>query len=276
MISKEWVQYTHLEKLYGYLPGMPDAVPAVLGMSAEQHAAAVDRFDRRARHAAEGLLDDPTMAEWVETLPLVAGATVLAVGDSITDDLQSWFEILRHAVDRRRPGHGVRLVNGGLSAHTTAMILRRWPATVTAVRPDLVVCALGGNDVARVGPDPARSAVSPRETLDNMRELHRIATLDGVRSWIWVTPAPVVEHRVAQYPPFRIGQSSWRNDDITALAGRMGEFAEPVVDLTRVFGVPADPALQGPDGVHPTIDGQAAIARAVLAAWAAGPTDPTS
>lgn len=269
--GKEWVQHTHLEKLYGYLPGMPEAVPAVFGMSAEQYAEAVGRFDRRAGHAADGLLDDPASAELVDALALAPGSTVLAVGDSLTDDLQSWFEILRHALDRRRPGHGVRLVNGGLSAHTTGMILRRWPATLTAVRPGLVVCALGGNDVCRVGPEPARSAVSPRESLDNLRELHRIATDDRPRSWIWVTPAPVVEHRVAQYPPFRMGQSSWRNDDITDLARALGGFAEPVVDLTRVFGVPADPALQGPDGVHPTIEGQAAIARAVLAAWAALP-----
>jgi hypothetical protein len=26
-----WIQYTHLDKLYGYLPGMAQSVPAVFG-----------------------------------------------------------------------------------------------------------------------------------------------------------------------------------------------------------------------------------------------------
>jgi hypothetical protein len=183
MTTAQWVQYTHLDKLYGHLPGMPGAVPAVLGMSAEQYAAAVDRFDRRARLAAEGLLEDPAVTEQLDTLLLRAGSTVLAVGDSITDDLQSWCAILGHALELRR--------------------------------------------------------------------------------------------RVAQHPGFRFGRSSWRNDDIAALAAEVRGFAEPVVDLTAVFGMPADPDLQGDDGVHPTLAGQATIARAVLATWAAA-LHPTS
>jgi hypothetical protein len=75
------------------------------------------------------------------------------VGDSITDDLQRWAEMLTHILRLRRPELGVRIVNHGLLPHTTAMVLRRWPATVGATRPDRVLCALGGNDVTRVGPE---------------------------------------------------------------------------------------------------------------------------
>jgi len=37
-----------------------------------------------------------------------------------------------------------------------------------------------------------------------------------------------------------------------------------VADIQEVFGVPADPELQGPDGIHPPPAGQKAITRAVV------------
>jgi acyl-CoA thioesterase I len=81
---------------------------------------------------------------------------------------------------------------------------------------------------------------------------------------VWLTPAPVSEDRVAQYPPFRFGGSSWRNDDICALAEEMRKLDGTLIDLVASFGVPVDPELQGTDGVHPTLAGQSAIVRSVV------------
>lgn len=258
------LQYTHLEKIYGYLPGMPDAVPAILGLDAGRYAELTEGFAAQARQAAQELLDDDAFASAVDALPFAPGQTVLAVGDSMTDDLQSWAEILRHVLELRRPDDGIRVVNAGLSAHTTAMVLRRWVPTV-AQRPDWVICFLGGNDVTRVGPEPTKTQVSTAETVANLRELHRIAAARADASWVWITPAPVHEDRVAAYPPFTMGESTWRNADIVALTEAMREFPEPVVDLTAVFGVPADDDLQGPDGVHASLAGQQAVTRALVA-----------
>jgi acyl-CoA thioesterase-1 len=258
---EQWVQYTHLEKLYGYLPGMPGAVPAIFGMTAAEYEAIRSRFAERAESAARDLLADPAFAALVDALPFTDGQTVLAVGDSITDDLQSWAEILRHLLHLRRPELDVRVVNEGLSAHTTTMVLRRWPATVAGARPDWVLCALGGNDVTRIGPEPAGPQVSPAESIATLRRLRAIAP---AAHWAWLTPVPVHEERVARYPPFRFGGSSWRNDDICALAAAMHELEGVVIDLVATFGVPADPALQGADGVHPTLAGQSAITRSVV------------
>jgi lysophospholipase L1-like esterase len=265
MIEK-WVQYTHLVKLYGYLPGMAEALPAVFGMSAAEYEAVRSRFAARAETAARDLLADPEFAAAVDALPFTGGQTVLAVGDSITDDLQSWAEILLHLLRQRRPELGVRVVNHGLSAHTTAMVLRRWPATVAAVRPAWVLCALGGNDVTRTGPEPSLTQVGRTDSIANLQRMH--ALYPSAR-WIWLTPVPVHEERAAQYPPFRFGGSTWRNDDMLALADAMRTLEGTLVDLVSVFGVPADPVLQGDDGVHPTLDGQVAIVRAVVERLAA-------
>jgi hypothetical protein len=37
-----------------------------------------------------------------------------------------------------------------------------------------------------------------------------------------------------------------------------------VADIQEVFGLPADPELQGPDGIHPPPAGQKAITRAFV------------
>jgi lysophospholipase L1-like esterase len=258
-----WIQYTHLEKLYGYLPGMARSMPAIFGLDPAAYAELVARFDTHAQQAAQQLLADDSFAAQVDALPFGAGESVLAVGDSVTDDLQSWAEILRHLLSLRRPGDGVRVVNGGLSAHTTAMVLRRWPATL-AQRPDWVICLLGGNDITRVGPEPTKPQVSLNESVANLRELRRIAAAQTDASWVWMTPAPVHEARVAEFPAFRFGQSTWRNADVLALTDAIGNFDEPVVDLADAFGVPAAAELQGPDGVHPSLAGQTAIVTALV------------
>lgn len=259
-----WLQYTHLDKLYGYLPGMPEALPAVFGLTPDGYAEITARFDAHARDAAVELLTDHSFTADIDALPFQPNQTVLAVGDSVTDDAQSWVEILRHALDIRRPTDGVHIVNGGLSAHTTAMVLRRWPATLAATRPDWIICALGSNDVTRIGPEPTKPQVTPAESIANLAELRRIAHTETNATWTWMSPVPVREDRIAEFPAFRYGQSTWHNTDILALADALHEFTDPVVDLVAAFGTPADPQLHGADGLHPTIDGQSTIARALV------------
>jgi acyl-CoA thioesterase-1 len=257
--AEAWLRYTHLEKLYGYLPGVPAALPALFGIDDDTYVAVRRRFEDRVRTAAAELLDRSDIAAAVDRLPFQVGSTVLAVGDSFTDDWQSWVEILRQLLEQRRPDLGVRLVNGGLSAHTTAMVLRRWPGAVAAVRPDWIICQLGANDVTRVGPPPAKCQVSLDESVANLRELQRIAAASSTARWVWLTPLPVLEERVADHPPFQHGPSRWRNEDLTALADAVRTLPGTVVELGVAFGNPPDPRLLGPDGVHPTLSGQVEV-----------------
>ncbi len=261
-----WLQHTHLDKLYGYLPGLAAALPSIFGLTADEYEAQRRSFADATNAAAADLLADPDVAHMVDALPVSAGQRILAVGDSLTDDWQSWAEILHRMLQVRRGDDGVSVINAGLSAHTSAMVLRRWPATL-AVKPDLVICALGGNDVTRVGPQASKTQVSRAETVANLRELRRIARELTGTAWAWMTPASVNEARVDAHQPFRFGNSTWRNADIVALASEIHQIDEdPVIDLVEVFGIPADPALQGDDGVHPNLDGQQEITKAVLSA----------
>ncbi len=176
LMIENLIQYTHLRKLYGYLPGMDEALMARLfGLEFEDYRAVKSRFDANAREAAQELLEDPSFAERVDRLPFRERETVLGIGDSFTDDLQSWLEIVRHLFEERRPRDEIRIVNAGLSAHTTAMVLRRFAPNVIARRPDWIICLLGGNDATRVGPEPNKTQVSVDETVKNLEAMRRIA-----------------------------------------------------------------------------------------------------
>ena len=151
MMIEPWVRYTHLEKLYGYLPGMDEELLARLfGLDPQEYRAIRDRFDERARDAAGELLEEPEFAGRVDRLPFRKGDTVVGVGDSITDDLQSWLEIVRHLLQERRSVDGIRVVNRGLSAHTAAMVLRRFvPAGACSGPQRKAPSSLSNNPVAR-------------------------------------------------------------------------------------------------------------------------------
>lgn len=260
-----WVRYTHLEKLYGYLPGMDEELQARLfGLDPEEYRTIRGHFDANARGAARELLEEPGFAERVDRLPFGAGETVIGVGDSFTDDLQSWLEILRHLLQERRPQDEISIVNAGLSAHTTAMVLRRFVPNVVAQEPDWIICLLGGNDATRIGPEPNKPQVSVEETAKNLEAMRRIAQAQTEANWVWIAPPTYDEDRAAAYPPFKMGQSVFRNEDVVAIGDYIREQKEPVVDIQAVFGLPASAELQGPDGVHPSLAGQKAIARAFV------------
>lgn len=259
MMIEKLVQFTHLEKLYGYLPSMDEELLAQLfGLDLEEYR------EIRRRFGALELLEEPEFAGRVDRLPFRTGQTVVGVGDSITDDLQSWLEIVRYLLQERRSGDGIRVVNRGLSAHTTAMVLRRFIADVVSLEPDWVICLLGGNDATRVGPEPNKPQVGPEETASNFEAMRRIVREQTAARWAWITPPTYDEERASSFPPFKMGQSVFLNDDVVAIGDYIRKQKEPVVDIQAVFGTPADPGLQGSDGVHPSLAGQKAIARAFV------------
>ena len=259
------VQSVHPEKLYFYLPGIADeaGVAALYGLDGERYRAIKDRFDDAARGVAEELLTDPAFAARVDRLPFAAGQTLVGVGDSFTDDLQSWLTILRHLLDLRRPEERIRVVNAAVSARTSAEVLH-YLLVALGQQPDWIFCLVGGNDAKRIGPEPTTTLLSPAETARNLLELRRIAAARTRARWLWITPGTVDEARVAAYPPFRQGLSTWRNDDLLAIGEIVRRMEDPVVDLQALFGLPPAADLLREDGLHPSLAGQRAIARAVV------------
>ena len=76
-----------------------------------------------------------------------AGATVLALGDSLTSGVGASPDTAYPAVLQRLTGWSV--VNGGVSGDTSAQALARLPALLKTHAPALVIVSIGGNDFLR-------------------------------------------------------------------------------------------------------------------------------
>jgi acyl-CoA hydrolase len=109
--------------------------------------------------------------------PVPPGATVLALGDSITYGTGAPPEAAYPAVLAGLTGWAV--VNAGVPGHTSAQALQRLPALLAEHRPALVIVSIGGNDLLRRG-DEGALRDNLRRTLAAVREAGAQALLVAV------------------------------------------------------------------------------------------------
>jgi len=258
------IQFQHPEKILAGMPGMSDALVAMLhNIDLVTYQTIKTHFDDNARNAAMDLLSDPAFAAQVDRLPFVTGQIIVGLGDSITDDYQSWLEILRHLLALRRPQDNLTVINAGISGDTTANLISRFLDVVHA-KPDWIFCFVGTNDARLHGESPSKTLLSLSETAANLNMLRHYAAKQTQAEWVWLTPATVLEDWISVdwfLGPLQLG---WRNSDLAAIAELMRTLPDPVVDLQAVFGTPANPDYLLPDGLHPSLAGQKAIVTALI------------
>lgn len=258
------IQFQHPEKTLAGMPGMNDALVAMLhNIDLVTYQTIKTHFDDNARNAAMDLLSDPAFAARVDRLPFVADEIIVGLGDSITDDYQSWLEILRHLLALRRPQDNLTVINAGISGDTTANLISRFLDVVNA-KPDWIFCFVGTNDARLHGESPTKTLLSLSETAANLHMLRHYAAKQTQAEWVWLTPATVLEDWISVdwfLGPLQLG---WRNSDMAAIAELMHTLPDPVVDLQTVFGTPANPDYLLPDGLHPSLAGQKAIVTALI------------
>lgn len=261
---EQTVRFQHPEKLLTTVPPLDEPVIAsILGLDVATYRQTKHQLEEQVRAAAGELLTDPAVADSIDRLPFRPGTTVVGVGDSNTDDLLSWLEMLRCLLELRRPQDRIRVLNAAVAAQTTSMALTRLSGVVR-LRPAWIICALGSADALRVGPQPAKTLVSPAETARNVAEMRHMALLQTQAHWVWMTPPTVDERITAKYPPFQQAQLMLQNKDIMAVGDILRSQPEPVVDVQAMFGYPAAQEFVGPNGPTPSLTGQQAIAKALV------------
>ncbi len=198
------------------------------------------------------------------------------IGDSITNgygdpEYRGWPALL--SAQARRVGADITVYNLGVRSDTSSMIRKRWREEAMARLPAemsaALVFAFGINDCARI--DDVRR-VEPAQSMENAE-----AILSQAKVWlptIFVGPTPIDGARAT--PQFLPGKKlEIRNDLITDMNVRLeslcGEIGVTDVDVMTPLGQAADwrAAMAAGDGVHPTAEGYAIIARLIgaNAAW---------
>jgi acyl-CoA thioesterase I len=261
------VRSIHPEKVFDFLPGMTTAnLAALYGLDEAAYRAVRDGFATQVRESGRDLLAAPDFAAALDRLPFSPGSTVVVIGESTTDAADSWLEILEHLLGDGRPDDAINLVNAAISGYPTTMLQRVLSAMLPRHRPDWVVVFAGANDILRYGAGAAKPLVHITETIRNLAEMRRLASSAGA-GLIWMTPTGYDIERAASYPPFQAQQIWLRDDDALALDRAVRDQVKDedmMVDLKETFGRPAEPGLLQADGLHPTLAGQQAIARAFV------------
>jgi acyl-CoA thioesterase I len=119
--------------------------------------------------------------------PLREDAVVLAFGDSITrgagvDERESYPSVLATLL-------GCRVVNAGVPGEVSADGLRRLPAVLDRVRPDLVILCHGGNDLLQ--------RLDQRQTARNLEAMVKAARERGADVILVGVPRPGLILRTA-------------------------------------------------------------------------------
>ena len=235
---------------------------AILGTDPATYAALREEIERDAARAAADLVADPAFAERVDGLPFAPGDVVVALGDSLTADLGSWAEILAHALELRRGGDGIRLVNAGVSGETTTDVRKRLVA-VANERPAWVLILVGTNDARRHGTTTAASLVPREETARNLALIRDFLAERTSARRLWMTPPPVLDVMIAHDRRFQFQELAWDDAELEARTPLAHALGEPTLDLAPAFGRPCPPELLLGDGLHPSLAGQISILRAV-------------
>jgi len=264
-----FVQFFHPEKVCAGLPGMGDeALAMAFGVSLPEYRAMRGEFKDAAMRAAHELLAEPGMAARVARIPFPTRSVVAAVGDSVTDDLQSWFEILRHMLAISRPKDEITLVNAGVSADTTTHCIGRFIGVIAA-KPTAILCLIGTNDARLHGASPKRTLVSQPETRANLELLRNYGATQTSASWTWITVPGVIEERIGSHWFLSAMQVRFRNADLDAVAEAIRGQSGPLIDIHRSIAFSDRPEYLLEDGLHPSLAGHKEIARLVTEGLAA-------
>ncbi len=258
------VRFIHVEKMLPPLPGVHEALLAdLLKIGADDLRKIRAQLAAEVRQAAEELSSDAAFAQQIDRLPFAAGSTIVGFGDSVTDDLQSWLEILRQVLELRRARDQIKVVNAGASGEATTQMLFRLPG-VFALNPQWVICMAGVNDARCFGAATTTTQVSLGETHRNLVAFQDYAARNSPTRWMWMTPVPVIEARVVGHWFWTPMQTLWATKDVLAIGDAMAGLGNPVVDLRPAFAGAAGQELILDDGVHPTLQGQQVILRELV------------
>jgi lysophospholipase L1-like esterase len=242
------------------------AYAALLCLPEEVYVTELGRMQKEAAEAAEALLADPAVAAMVDRLPLRKGAKVVAFGDSLTSEPQSWAVILREVLAKRRGSEGISLTISAVAGETTTHGLVRVAHIINA-QPDWVLCLFGTNDARTQGAHPTKTLVHHEETARNMAELRQRLARETAATCVWITPPAVDEARVAAHAGLARFGVRFRHQDLARVAQIIRAGEGPVIDVFASLGHPPPSDLLMSDGLHFTLAGQQRLALEVIRGW---------
>lgn len=262
-LEKYLIQFLNIEKKFPLLPGIAnkEAVASLIGISEKELLKLRDLYDNNAKQAAIELLKEEEISTWIDSLPFKPSDTIAAIGDSMTDDLQGWFTILKHVIEIGLDSD-VEFINAGVSNNTSSEALRRFHRDVLSHEPDWVIISLGTYDALRLPIAPDRTLLPLSETWENLTTMENAAKLVTDNPLIWITPPPVIPELLDGMELFDFSINEKDLFQIREiLTSKTGFIVDP---LGKRMGKPPESWYYLSDGINPSLSGHVNTVRELI------------
>ncbi|WP_353303607.1 SGNH/GDSL hydrolase family protein [Sessilibacter corallicola] len=257
------VRFFHPDKRLDFLPGKisDEALASFFEANLEEFSAIKDGFKENVCLAAKQLVEKPNVVTILQQLPLENGNTVVVVGDSLSDDYQSWFEILTVAY-KEVTGKTVNWINLAHSGDTSMQTFASL-GKVKQLQPDLTFCFIGTND-SRIHANCSKHCTSLSESFENLKALKLSCEHYTKGSVIFLPPVGVDEDRISNDWLLTAMNAKWDNAHLKSLGDFIVDELSPVIDIRSIFNGPNAGDMFLEDGLHWSLDGQLNVAEKVI------------
>lgn len=263
-LEKYLLQFLNIEKKYPLLPGITNikAVANLFGLEEDELKKLRNTFTQNAKEAALELLKDDDVTDWIDQLPFKPDDTIIALGDSSTDDLQGWFRIFQEILNITVPEADFTFINAGHANNTSSEALRRIHRDVLSFEPDWVLVSLGMFDVTRLSIAPKRTLLPLSETWENLSTIEDAIKEVTENPVIWITPPPVIPGLLDKMELFDFDIT---DEDLAQvrqiIAGKTGYIVDPT---GKRMGNPPEAWFYLSDGINPSLSGHVNTTKALL------------
>ncbi len=265
VIEQFMIPFFHAEKRHPLFPGKAEieVEAKLLGISVDELKTYRQNFEQNAKQGALELLKEDEIIDLIDNLPFDGEETIIAFGDSSTEDQQGWFEIFKHLLEISFENAEFNFINSGVAYNTTSEALKRLDRDVILHEPDWVIVSLGTFDVQRLNIAPQRTLLPLSETWENLNTIHEILEVQVENHSLWVTPTPVIAELLEANP---IYEFTIDNNDIEQVrqlvTGKTGGIVDP--KGTRMGEEEPKAWNYLGDGLHPSLSGHINTVREVL------------
>jgi lysophospholipase L1-like esterase len=263
-LEKYLLQFLNLEKQFPLLPGIKnqEAIASVIGIEKKELDKLRNLFNQNTKQASLELLNDDEISGFLDDLPFRENDTIIALGDSMTDDLQGWFGILANLMEIAKPEANLTFINSGISYNTSSEALRRLHRDVLSHDPDWVIVALGTYDAIRLDIAPERTLLPLSETWENLNTISSAIQQVTQNPVIWISPPPVIPGLLDEMELFDFDINEKDLFSIReVIAGKEGYIIDPA---GRRMGNPPEAWYYLSDGINPSLSGHTNTVRELL------------
>ncbi|MEQ8526138.1 GDSL-type esterase/lipase family protein [Gracilimonas sp.] len=265
ILEQFMLPFYHITKRIPLFPGKNDikSEAGLFGITEGELKEYRENYDENARQAALEILKEDEIVDCLDKIPMDGEETIVAFGDSNTEDAQGWFTILKHVLEISVEKANFKFLNAGVSYNTTAEALRRIDRDVVVHEPDWVIVALGTFDAQRLNIAPDRTLLPLSETWENIETIQSVLESRVENPLIWVTPAPVIDEMLEENLLYDF---TIKPEDLgpvqDVVSGKQGAIVDP--SANRMGKGEPNAWNYLPDGLHHSLSGHMETAKAII------------